>query len=661
MPASQDKRVLVKLSYFSCCPPSKPTLASKSIKVLRLSVEPSKFEHVVKLAMGISGQVVLKRKSKRHSNYVNLSSDSDYKALERLLKVKDHIELIVLQQKYRDVIEAGILYKQFVAQKLPSITKSAFPDETAALQHLNSCLQVMKKNVDALRLLMEQMDEKHEMIVAQCLEPSVSKEGSVVQTIAEAQESSKPSVVHSNVVCDGCGNDDTPLVGVRYMCTNCDNYDLCEKCLLNGVVTGKHQADHCMMRIPVPKPSGSCVSRFLQRSNCLLSSNRYCDVCYERTGRKDIIKGVYFNCILCQNWDACSECYLNGARCTDSGLQASSYTEANVMGKDTWFDYVAANAQNFKQNANCDVCSEGLIRGVANKCKDCFNYDLCDACFDAGKTLLKHETHHRMVRVLPGDLFTKESWEKAHSDKDGVVIDVTMLRNSALAQKLESVLAGDELGGLEQLVAKAEAYEAIQKLLGENALERAKDLIEAQEGPKEKHVAEKTGERKNAPQENDAKASTSQELKTEIEDSETEAGSSSDETYEVPDAYTDLLSDPLLSEDSSKQGTVTSSATPLSSSGTLTRSINGSQSLKSGSSLIVLPKLAPQTSSLTIEVEQKDGEEKISKTEKPEERSYDSESDGFMDVDVVSSGYDSDEGHDLLVEYEILDSDMECP
>lgn len=37
--------------------------------------------------------------------------------------------------------------------------------------------------------------------------------------------------VHENIACDGCGCD--PLIGNRYKCTVCDNFDFCEECINN--------------------------------------------------------------------------------------------------------------------------------------------------------------------------------------------------------------------------------------------------------------------------------------------------------------------------------------------------------------------------------------------------------------------------------------------
>merc|ERR1712212_625881 len=58
--------------------------------------------------------------------------------------------------------------------------------------------------------------------------------------------SSKESQIHSGVVCDAC--EKTPIVGHRYKCVVCDDYDLCGSC----EVAGRHPG-HNMTRIANPE------------------------------------------------------------------------------------------------------------------------------------------------------------------------------------------------------------------------------------------------------------------------------------------------------------------------------------------------------------------------------------------------------------------------
>ena len=48
--------------------------------------------------------------------------------------------------------------------------------------------------------------------------------------------------VFLNVTCDGCGQ--SPIVGIRYKCCACGNYDLCLKCHKHG-----YHSEHAMLKI----------------------------------------------------------------------------------------------------------------------------------------------------------------------------------------------------------------------------------------------------------------------------------------------------------------------------------------------------------------------------------------------------------------------------
>ncbi|ETO00357.1 hypothetical protein RFI_37090 [Reticulomyxa filosa] len=52
--------------------------------------------------------------------------------------------------------------------------------------------------------------------------------------------------VHLNVKCDMCGA--CPIRGIRYKCSVCGNYDLCEGC----EASGKHHVTHPMVKITRP-------------------------------------------------------------------------------------------------------------------------------------------------------------------------------------------------------------------------------------------------------------------------------------------------------------------------------------------------------------------------------------------------------------------------
>jgi len=57
---------------------------------------------------------------------------------------------------------------------------------------------------------------------------------------------SRPIYHHEGVVCDHC---DMTVVGIRYKCGNCEDYDLCERC---ETLEGIHDSDHVFLKIRRP-------------------------------------------------------------------------------------------------------------------------------------------------------------------------------------------------------------------------------------------------------------------------------------------------------------------------------------------------------------------------------------------------------------------------
>jgi hypothetical protein len=63
-------------------------------------------------------------------------------------------------------------------------------------------------------------------------------------------ESKDEPEVHQGVVCDGCGGG---IAGIRYKCSSCPDYDLCQTCEAKG---GIHDAAHVFLKIAKPVQYG---------------------------------------------------------------------------------------------------------------------------------------------------------------------------------------------------------------------------------------------------------------------------------------------------------------------------------------------------------------------------------------------------------------------
>jgi len=70
--------------------------------------------------------------------------------------------------------------------------------------------------------------------------------------------------VHYGVVCDSC---DGSVVGFRYKCSICDDYDLCSRC----EAAGRHP-EHCMIRVPAPAMPRTIIKAAIKRSRHFLKS-----------------------------------------------------------------------------------------------------------------------------------------------------------------------------------------------------------------------------------------------------------------------------------------------------------------------------------------------------------------------------------------------------
>ena len=67
-----------------------------------------------------------------------------------------------------------------------------------------------------------------------------------------------PSIRHEGFKCDGC--EVNPIVGVRFHCCDCEDYDLCEKCEVKSknIHDSKHSFTEIVKPTTAPVPSSSC-------------------------------------------------------------------------------------------------------------------------------------------------------------------------------------------------------------------------------------------------------------------------------------------------------------------------------------------------------------------------------------------------------------------
>jgi len=109
--------------------------------------------------------------------------------------------------------------------------------------------------------------------------------------------------VHDGVTCDGCKQ--FPIVGARFKCTVCHDYDLCEKCEAKGA----HDASHPLVKMI--KPRTFACRRGGWRTRQEGAPNTHYGVACDGCNQTPIV-GQRFKCTVCPNYDLCEACNSKG-------------------------------------------------------------------------------------------------------------------------------------------------------------------------------------------------------------------------------------------------------------------------------------------------------------------------------------------------------------
>jgi len=131
---------------------------------------------------------------------------------------------------------------------------------------------------------------------------------------AKAKSSNRSLEVHPNVACDNCNQ--SPILGKRFKCLECEDYDLCERCHKRNNLDGSVHAHvnwvpvETQMHVEVRNVKSVEVTQSyyapLEAQPC--HANIICDGC-------DVgpIVGSRFRCLTVPDYDLCSKCYARRA------------------------------------------------------------------------------------------------------------------------------------------------------------------------------------------------------------------------------------------------------------------------------------------------------------------------------------------------------------
>lgn len=220
----------------------------------------------------------------------------------------------------------------------------------------------------------------------------------------------EPSIVevHVNITCDGCGQG--PIVGQRFKCSLCDDYDLCARChdQCRSSVHPQHDAWLSMQTKTRADVVGFCLKPGLRIQ---------CDSC----GKCDLSANDWHRCLDCADYDLCADCY--GSRQTihpeherweknpHGFAQQQNAVPQPLRTLSVPVDHVPQTALSASLDSDdiqgsismsrpqivCDGCGKHpLAPGDRNKCMSCPDYDLCSEC------------HCRRHEVHPGHIAWKQ-------------------------------------------------------------------------------------------------------------------------------------------------------------------------------------------------------------------------------------------------------------
>jgi len=88
------------------------------------------------------------------------------------------------------------------------------------------------------KVINDNMESAKEEILKKTLKEASKMFDKIKKSNISSSQFQSSNVIHARVTCDGCLT--TPIVGNRYKCTVCDDFDYCEACEERNAETHKH-------------------------------------------------------------------------------------------------------------------------------------------------------------------------------------------------------------------------------------------------------------------------------------------------------------------------------------------------------------------------------------------------------------------------------------
>lgn len=231
-----------------------------------------------------------------------------------------------------------------------------------------------------------------------------------------AKSDGPANTCHHRATCDGCNKH---IVGTRFVCRDCTDFDYCTKCMETLRET-THPESHTFVRA---RMADDVVNG---KKNGRSHPGIRCDECQGH------IYGRRYKCMDCINYDLCSNCI-------DRRNETHEPEHSFVRIKSTATDVLQGSGvkpdseQKCKplHSAFCDKCDK-TITGVRYRCDECVDFDLCSECFPQRET-----THpdHTFIAIRGVDDYVKKSKPTSRPVHDHIYCDGPLCKDKVVIIK----------------------------------------------------------------------------------------------------------------------------------------------------------------------------------------------------------------------------------
>ncbi|KAK4705812.1 hypothetical protein P7C70_g380, partial [Phenoliferia sp. Uapishka_3] len=227
-----------------------------------------------------------------------------------------------------------------------------------------------------------------ELSLPTVVEPSADVAATVQEPTKQASEAVQKvqAPVHSSVFCDNCLS---TIVGTRFKCTDCPNWDCCQVCLSD--FASFHDSTHVLGEIT--KPGAPLVKQQVERvveatpvakEVAPVEHPATCNSCDQT------IKGIRHKCLNCPDYDVCNSCFALVGTIHPHHNFVPISDPSSVKLK------VQPGERVVHRNIICDGCETTPIIGVRYACthESCKGqFDLCASC-EASPIPVHPRSHH---------------------------------------------------------------------------------------------------------------------------------------------------------------------------------------------------------------------------------------------------------------------------